>query len=290
MADPVNQLKQDDAEKAYAAASATKVDAPVAKPAAAKPVEAEIAAPAAAEPKPAVKAVAAEPAAAKPAVTKPAAKAKPVAAKAVKAPKLARKAPARKAPVNKAAARKAVKPAKPAPRRSAPVKSQSLTQPTPIKQLKEKIMATTQTTKKTADQFTGKIQDAVKDAQARARTALEKSQALLGDAGEFNKGNLEALVESGKILASGVQSMGKTYVAEVKSTFEAVQADVKELTAVKSPAELLQLQGSLLRKYFDNAVAYNSKNAEAALKLANDAFQPISNRVSLAVEKVRKAA
>ena len=45
-----------------------------------------------------------------------------------------------------------------------------------------------------------------------------------------------------------------------------------------------------MRKYFDGVVAYNSKNAEAALKLANEAFQPISSRVSLAVEKVRKAA
>ena len=84
--------------------------------------------------------------------------------------------------------------------------------------------------------------------------------------------------------------MGKSYVAEVKSGFETMQADAKELTSVKSPKEFVELQSKLARKYFDSVVAFNSKNAEAALKLANEAFQPISSRVSLAVEKVRKAA
>jgi len=146
------------------------------------------------------------------------------------------------------------------------------------------------TAKKTAEDFTSKIEAAVKDAQTRAKDAFEKSQAAMADANEFSKGNLEAFVESGKILASGLQAMGKTYVEEVKSALETARADVKELDAVKSPKGFLELQTKLVRKNFDSVVAYNSKNAEAVLKLANDAFQPLSTRVSLAVEKVRKAA
>ena len=45
-----------------------------------------------------------------------------------------------------------------------------------------------------------------------------------------------------------------------------------------------------MRAHFDAAVAASSKNSEAMLKLANEAFQPISNRVSLAVEKIKHAA
>ena len=152
---------------------------------------------------------------------------------------------------------------------------------------KDKTMATTQT--KTED-FTAKIQNAVKDAQGRAKAALDKSQASLADAGEFSKGNLEALVESGKILGSGLQAMTQSYVEEVKSAFASVQDDFKALTAVKSPSEFVELRRAQLRKQFDAAVAYNSKNAEAVLKLANDAFQPLSNRASLAVEKIKRAA
>ena len=69
-----------------------------------------------------------------------------------------------------------------------------------------------------------------------------------------------------------------------------ITADVKEMVGIKSPAELLQLQGKLLRRNFDVAVAFGSKNSEAMLKLANDAFAPLSTRVSQAAEKISKAA
>lgn len=147
--------------------------------------------------------------------------------------------------------------------------------PTSIKELFA--MATT-----TAD-FTDKMQNAFKDAQ-------EKAKAAFGDAGAFTKGNVEAMVASSKILASGLQDMTKGYVADTKTSFEAMTADVKDLASVKSPTEFFEKQSALLRKNFDAAVAANSKNSEAMLKLVNEAFQPISTRVSLAVEKIKHAA
>jgi phasin family protein len=108
--------------------------------------------------------------------------------------------------------------------------------------------------------------------------------------GEFTKGNVEALVESTKIFATGLQALSKGYLSETKSAFETLTAEFKDMTTVKTPSELLEKQSSLLRKQFDAAVATSSKNSEAMLKLASEAFQPISNRVSLAVEKVKKAA
>jgi phasin family protein len=146
------------------------------------------------------------------------------------------------------------------------------------------------TTKKTAEELSARVQGAVKDAQDRAKTALEKSQALLADVGEFTKGNLGALAESGKILRTGVQAFGKAYVETAKSTVDIVQADIKELRAAKSPSEFVKLQGTLVRKHFDTARANNSKRTEAARKLANEAIKPLSNRVTVAREKLKKAA
>ena len=264
----------DAVEKAYAAASEkaeiakpvaapapVKTEAPVvaAAPAVAAPAPAKVEAPVAKKVKGPVKIKAAAKIAVKPVAKAPTKKITPV--------KIAAKATA-----------KATNVAKPV----------SKTVPTLITKLKDTTMATT--VKKTTEDFSSKIQDAMKDAQGRAKTAFEKSQSAMGDANEFSKGNLEALVETGKVLASGMQSMGKSYVEEVKSAFTTMQGDVKELTSVKSPKEYVELQSKLMRKYFDGVVAYNSKSAEDALKLANEAFQPISSRVSLAVEKVRKAA
>lgn len=198
--------------------------------------------------------------------------AKPAPAKAA-APAL-KKAPAKaapkKAPIKKAAAPKAAKPAaKPAP------------------SFKDTIMTKTKTT---AEDFTAKVQETVAEAQERAKAAFEKSQALFGDAGEFTKGNVEALVESGKVLAAGMQDLGKDYVTEAKTAFETVQADIKDLAAVKTPADFFKLQGEILRRNFDAAVASGSKHSEKVVKVAGEAFAPIQNRVSLAIEKVKQAA
>ena len=199
--------------------------------------------------------------------------------------KVAKPAPAQAAPVKKASkpavAKTAVKPAakivakKPAAKPTATI----IAKP----KLKDTIMTTT-------ENMTTKLKDVVSGAQDRAKTAFEKTSAYASEYGAFTKGNLEAVVESGKILAAGMQDMGKTYVAEGKSAIETITADVKEITAVKSPSDFFKLQGELMRRNFDAAVASTSKHSEAMVKLAGDAFAPISTRVSLAVEKVKQAA
>ncbi|MBB4612791.1 phasin family protein [Novosphingobium taihuense] len=220
------------------------------------------------------------------AVTPKARKPRVVKVKPVKqAAKPAIKARPAKPPVAVAPAA-AVKPAAKRPFTATPsVKKTSASQfkaPAPRKELFA--MATTTT------EITEKMTAAFKEAQEKAKAALEKSQAAFGDAGAFAKGNVEAVVESSKIFASGLQEMTKGYVEETKSAFEAMTADVKDLTTVKSPTEFFEKQSALLRKNFDAAVAASSKNSEAMLKLANEAFQPISTRVSLAVEKIKHAA
>lgn len=225
-----------------------------------------------------------------------------VAAPKAKPAKAAAKAPAKTKPVSKpvenepkarsakppvaAAPVPAVKPAIKRPFTATPrVKQNSAAPKTMTAPRKELFaMATTST------EITEKMTAAFKDAQDKAKVALEKSQAAFGDAGTFAKGNVEAIVESSKIFASGLQEMTKGYVAETKSVFEIMTADVKDLTTVKSPTEFFEKQSALMRKNFDAAVAASSKNSEAMLKLASEAFQPISTRVSLAVEKIKHAA
>ena len=134
------------------------------------------------------------------------------------------------------------------------------------------------------------FQGAVTEAQAKAKAAFEKSSVAFGEAGDFAKGNVEAVIESGKIFAEGLQGIGSELVAESRTAFETFTGDIKELAAAKSPTDFFKLQGDILRKNFDSAVAYGSKNSEAALKLFSDTVAPISGRVSVAVEKARNVA
>ncbi len=202
----------------------------------------------------------------------------------VKAAPAAKPAPAaKKVAAPKAAAKKTVA----AKKAAAPKKPVAKKVVKAAPSFKDTIMTKTKTA---ADDFTAKVQETVTEAQDRAKAMFEKSQAMFGDAGEFAKGNVEALVESGKIIATGLQDLGKDYVAEGKTALETVQADFKELTAVKTPADFFKLQGEMLRRNFDAAVASGSKYSEKTVKLAGEAFAPIQNRVSLAVEKVKQAA
>jgi len=142
------------------------------------------------------------------------------------------------------------------------------------------------TTEKTAEKATAFFADV----REKATEAAEKGKKLAAEAVEFNKANVEAMLEAGKIVAKGAQEMGKTNVEFAKKNFEEVQVAVKELTAVKSPTDFVKLQGELARKGFDIAVAQGSKNTEAMVKLVSDMFQPISNRIAATTELFKKAA
>lgn len=252
------------AEKAYAAAAAKTSEAAAAQPA---KTETAAAAPAA------VKAAPAKTATVKAAPKKAAAAKKP-AAKKVAAKKVASK--------KAAPAKTAAKPAKltaAAPKRAAVAAKAT--------EIKDTIMTKAKTT---AADYTASVKDGLATAQERAKAAYDKGSELAAEMGEFSKGNLEAVVESGKILAAGVQSIAKTQFEDAKAAVEVLTADVKEMTSVKSPTEFVQLQGKYASRNFDAAVAQLSKTTEAWVKLANDSFAPISSRAAVAMEKVRKAA
>jgi phasin family protein len=156
-----------------------------------------------------------------------------------------------------------------------------------ISQLKDKIMETT-TTQTT--EFAQGIKNTAAQAQERAKAAYDRMQNYAGEMTEFTKGNVEALVESGKIVGAGVQDMARGEFEAAKGAFETLTADLKAMAAVKSPTELFKLQGEIARRNFDAAVARASKNAEVSVKLANDAFAPISSRMSVAAERMSNAA
>lgn len=287
MAENIETQSESSAEKAYAAASET-VGLPVAAPVAEEPVVSE---PAVAEPAvaQAAPALAAEPQAqviAAPALAKP-----------VRAPAKPRKVAAAKKPAIRAAAPKIIAqstPAQPTPAQPTPAKAAAKTRgakPAAAKPAKAPVVLKSKEAKMTdTPKFAEGFQKIVTDSQGKVKDALGKGAAAFGEYGEFAKGNVEALVESGKILATGLQSMGSGLVAETKTAFETVSADVKDLTSVKSPTEFVKLQGDIIRRNLDSAVALTSKNSETMLKLAGDVFAPISGRVSLVVGKFRKAA
>ena len=234
-----------------------------------------------------------------PAVAKPA----PVAAKpAPVAPKI-KPAPVAAAPISEMAPKpvegtaQKVEPKAEAPAPKPAAKAVTKQQAAPVAALIEGSKTMNDTVTKvqdTAKKFTAdagqKMQSMFGDASERAKASYEKSVKLTEEFTEFQKGNVEAIVESGKLAAKAAESLGQEAADYARKSFENSTAAFKTFAGAKSPTELFKLQGDYFKSYFESAVAESTKVTEAWLKLAGEVAQPISNRMAVAVEKVKATA
>lgn len=156
--------------------------------------------------------------------------------------------------------------------------------------VKEAIVKEASTMENNFEANTVKAQALFTDFNDRTKAAVEKSTKLVEEANDFAKGNVEAVVESSRIAAKGLESLGQDAAEYGRKSFESATAALKTMAAVKSPADFFKLQSDFVRGAFDAYVAETSKNTEAVLKLAGDAAQPISSRFAVAAEKVKTAA
>lgn len=144
--------------------------------------------------------------------------------------------------------------------------------------------------KKFAEDAKVRFQGAFSEMSEKAKAGVEKSTKAVEEFGDLAKGNVEALVESGKIAAKGIETMGQDAAEYSRMTFEKATAAMKSIAQVKTPAEFFQLQSELLSSTFDAFAKETAKNSEALIKLAGDVAQPLSTRVSIVTEKVKSLA
>lgn len=123
----------------------------------------------------------------------------------------------------------------------------------------------------------------------RAQDAMSKSSKLAEDAAAFNKSNVEAVVESGKIAVKNLETLRDESISFARKSFEDGSQAVKSLASVKSPAEFFKLYAENSKKAFDAAAAQASKNSELLVKMTNESFAPISNRMSVISSQMKVA-
>jgi phasin family protein len=128
------------------------------------------------------------------------------------------------------------------------------------------------------------------DVNARTKAAVERSTKLAEEMNEFNKGNIEALVESGRVAAKAAETLGQQAAEAARKNFEQTTAALKRFASAKTPTEFFQLQSDFARTAFDPMPAETSQNSETLLKVAGDVFQPLSNRFAVAADKFKAAA
>ena len=135
---------------------------------------------------------------------------------------------------------------------------------------------------------TGSFQTLFADAGERGQEAVKRSQKAIEELTEVSKGNVEALVDAGKIAVEGARSLGQDVVETSREGIEKAADAVRALAEAKSPTEFMQLQSEFARAQFDRFVAESSRLTETFVKLAGEAIQPIQTRATLNAERINK--
>ena len=147
-----------------------------------------------------------------------------------------------------------------------------------------------ETGKKFAEDTKAKFETAYADFNEKAKAGVEKSTKAIEELSDITKGNVEALVESGKIAAKGIEVLGQEAVDYSRKSFEKATATFKSFSTVKTPTEFFQLQSQLLSSSFDELTKEAAKNSEALIKLAGEVAQPLTARVTVVTDKVKSLA
>lgn len=164
------------------------------------------------------------------------------------------------------------------------------TQPLPATEGTKIMNDVIETGKKFAEDTKAKLETAYADMNEKAKAGVEKSTKAIEELSDIAKGNVEAMVESGKIAAKGMETLGQEAVDYGRKSFEKATASFKTFSTIKTPTEFFQLQSQLLSSSFDEFAKEAAKSSEAFMKLAGDVAQPLTARVTLVTDKVKSLA
>ncbi len=136
------------------------------------------------------------------------------------------------------------------------------------------------------------MKNSFENVTSTAREQMEKASqsAYKGyeDLTKLQKDNWEAVVAASQIWTKGAESVGKAWMSLAQESMEHAASTAKALVGVKSLREAVDLQTDFAKGSFDKIVAEGTKLSETAVKVANDAMEPITARMNVTVEKLFK--
>ncbi len=128
------------------------------------------------------------------------------------------------------------------------------------------------------------------ETQAKVKESMDKVMKTAEELFAFGQGNVEAMVKSGQIWATGMQDIGKQVAASAQASFDETMSAFKALSGAKSVKDAFELQASLARSTFEKTLAESGRLTDASIRLTEQTLAPLTARVSLAVEKFAKSA
>lgn len=206
-----------------------------------------------------------------------------------------------KAPVAKPAVATTPTIVAPAPAPAAPVAAKPVpvaatqiipTPAAPVELAVKAVTATVETVKTVAAASEKRLKNLASDlapepAKVKKMTEIPSVKGY-DDLTKISKANLDALVQANKVFAQGVEAISKEALSLTQSSLKSAATAAKAMFAARTLQDVVALNASFTRSYFDNLLANSTKLGEMSVKLATDTMAPITARVNTAVETAIK--
>lgn len=102
----------------------------------------------------------------------------------------------------------------------------------------------------------------------------------LEDFQSMGKDNVDAMVQSSKILTKGMEDLTRAFFDLAQNSVEQSVAVSQAMLKAKTLKEVADMQNDLVKKSFDQFVAEGTKLSELSVKVANDAAEPLTSRMN----------
>jgi len=123
-----------------------------------------------------------------------------------------------------------------------------------------------------------------------SKKQIDETMKAFDELNGFAKGNVEAVVASGQAATKGFETLAKAATDYTKASVAEAQATFKALSGAKTAKDFFEIQNDSMKKAYEGFVAESSKMSELFVKMAQDAFEPLSSRMAVAVETIAKPA
>ena len=123
-------------------------------------------------------------------------------------------------------------------------------------------------------------------AQTQGKTGMEQAMKHAEQILAFSQGNVEAMMKSSQIWASGLQDLSRQITATAQASFQDNVSMLRSLTAIRTLQDAVALQTTAARTAMEKALAESTRLTETSMKLAEQANAPLTARVGAAMEMV----
>jgi phasin family protein len=135
---------------------------------------------------------------------------------------------------------------------------------------------------------TDKATSVIETTQEQFAKAAETHFKAADEMAAFGKSNVEAFIQAGTIFFQGFEEIARTFVGITQAQVESSMTAAKSLIAAKTVTEVTDLQNAYAKSTFDHAVSEATHLSELAIKITNEAIEPLSARVTATIEHISK--